>query len=182
MSGAPCAGAPPAEKPTTPRTLTPAEARTIFVGLMLTVFLAALNQTIVATALPTMGRYFNDFENLSWIVTSYLLTSTAVAPLYGKLSDIHGRRTVMLTSIGIFAAGSAACAVAPDMLSLVLGRALQGIGGGGILPVAQAIMADAIAPRERGRYQAYMGDRLGHLRGRRPDPGRRSLPSIFTGR
>jgi len=157
ISGAQFAGAPPAEKPIMPKTLTPAEARTIFVGLMLTVFLAALNQTIVATALPTMGRYFNDFENLSWIVTSYLLTSTAVAPLYGKLSDIHGRRTVMLTSIGIFAAGSAACAVAPDMLSLVLGRALQGIGGGGILPVAQAIMADAIAPRERGRYQAYMG-------------------------
>src|SRR5215472_1900068 len=147
-------GAPTAAKP---RALTQVEARAIFVGLMLTVFLAALNQTIVATALPTMGRYFNDFENLSWIVTSYLLTSTAVAPLYGKLSDIHGRRTVMLASISIFAAGSAACAVAPDMLSLILGRALQGIGGGGILPVAQAIMADAITPRERGRYQAYMG-------------------------
>jgi EmrB/QacA subfamily drug resistance transporter len=147
------AGAPAAERP---RPLTPAEARTIFVGLMLTVFLAALNQTIVATALPTMGRYFDDLENLSWIVTAYLLTSTAVAPLYGKLSDIHGRRTVMLASIGIFAVGSAACALAPGMLSLILGRALQGIGGGGILPVAQAIMADAIAPRERGRYQAYM--------------------------
>jgi MFS family permease len=151
-----CAGAPSAETLTAPKTLTPAEARTIFVGLMLTVFLAALNQTSVATALPTMGRYFNDFENLPWIVTSYLLTSTAVAPLYGKLSDIHGRRTVMLASIGIFVAGSAACAAAPDMLLLILGRALQGIGGGGILPVAQAIMADAIAPRERGRYQAYM--------------------------
>jgi len=146
-------GAPSAPRP---RTLTSAEARTIFVGLMLTVFLAALNQTIVATALPTMGRYFNDIENLSWIVTSYLLTSTAVAPLYGKLSDIHGRRAVMLTSIGIFAAGSVVCATAPGMLSLILGRGLQGIGGGGILPVAQAIMADAIAPRERGRYQAYM--------------------------
>ena len=153
MPSATIAGAPPAERP---RALTPAEARTIFVGLMLAVFLAALNQTIVATALPTLGRYFNDLENLSWIVTSYLLTSTAVAPLYGKLSDIHGRRSVMLASIGIFAAGSAACAAASDMLSLVLGRALQGIGGGGILPVAQAIMADAIAPRERGRYQAYM--------------------------
>src|SRR5215468_4248248 len=124
ISGAGAVGAPPPEKP---RTLPPAEARTIFVGLMLTVFLAALNQTIVATALPTMGRYFNDFENLSWIVTSYLLTSTAVAPLYGKLSDIHGRRTIMLASIGIFAAGSAACAAAPDMLTLILGRGLQGI-------------------------------------------------------
>jgi EmrB/QacA subfamily drug resistance transporter len=153
MSAAQFAGASAVERP---KALSPAEARTIFVGLMLTVFLAALNQTIVATALPTMGRYFNDLENLSWIVTSYLLTSTVVAPLYGKLSDIHGRRAVMLASIGIFAAGSAACAAAPDMLSLILGRALQGVGGGGILPVAQAIMADAIAPRERGRYQAYM--------------------------
>jgi EmrB/QacA subfamily drug resistance transporter len=138
------------------RALTPPEARAVFAGLMLSVFLSALNQTIVATALPTMGRYFSDLENLSWIVTAYLLTSTAVAPLYGKLSDIYGRRAVMLAGIAIFAAGSAACAMAPDMLSLILGRALQGIGGGGILPVAQAIMADAIAPRERGRYQAYM--------------------------
>ncbi|HLK80032.1 MAG TPA: MDR family MFS transporter [Xanthobacteraceae bacterium] len=153
VSGATSSCAPTGEKA---RTLTPAEARTIFLGLMLTVFLAALNQTIVATALPTIGRYFNDFENLSWIVTSYLLTSTAVAPLYGKLSDIHGRRTVMLASIGIFALGSVASAAAPNMLALIFGRALQGVGGGGILPVAQAIMADAIAPRERGRYQAYM--------------------------
>ncbi len=140
-----------------PRRLSPAEARAIFVGLMLTVFLAALNQTIVATALPTIGRKFSDFENLPWIVTSYLLTSTAVAPLYGKLSDIHGRRAVMLACVGIFTLGSVVCAVAPNMLALVLGRALQGIGGGGILPVAQAVMADSITPRERGRYQAYMG-------------------------
>jgi EmrB/QacA subfamily drug resistance transporter len=144
-------------RPAVPSRLSPAQARAIFVGLMLTVFLAALNQTIVATALPTIGRDFSDFESLSWIVTSYLLTSTAVAPLYGKLSDIHGRRAVMLASVGIFTLGSLACAVAPTMLALVLGRALQGIGGGGILPVAQAVMADSITPRERGRYQAYMG-------------------------
>src|SRR5499427_8750099 len=134
-----------------------AEAKAIFAGLMLVVFLAALNQTIVATALPTIGRAFNDFENLSWVVTAYLLTSTAVAPLYGKLSDIYGRRATILACIGIFLAGSAVCAAAPDMTFLVLGRALQGIGGGGILPVAQAVMADSITPRERGRYQAYMG-------------------------
>jgi EmrB/QacA subfamily drug resistance transporter len=148
---------PTPDRPAEPRRLTPAEARAIFVGLMLTVFLAALNQTIVATALPTIGRDFNDFESLSWIVTSYLLTSTAVAPLYGKLSDIYGRRTVMLASVFIFTVGSLACALAPNMLALVLGRGLQGIGGGGILPVAQAVMADSITPRERGRYQAYMG-------------------------
>src|ERR1700674_3202649 len=100
------------------------EIRTIVFGLMLAMFLAALNQTIVATALPTIGREFRDFEMLPWVVTSYLLTSTAVAPLYGKLSDIHGRRAMMLAGIGIFIAGSAACAAAADMTMLILGRGL----------------------------------------------------------
>src|SRR5216684_316001 len=151
----------PVSPPSTPRpgrwVLSHGEIRTIIFGLMLAMFLAALNQTIVATALPTIGRDFRDFELLPWVVTAYLLTSTAVAPLYGKLSDIHGRRAMMLAGIGIFIAGSAVCAVAPDMIMLILGRGLQGIGGGGILPLAQAILADAVAPRERGRYQAYMG-------------------------
>ena len=89
------------------------EIRTIVLGLMLAMFLAALNQTIVATALPTIGRDFGDFALLPWVVTAYLLTSTVVSPLYGKLSDIHGRRAMMLTSIGIFIAGSAACALRP---------------------------------------------------------------------
>jgi EmrB/QacA subfamily drug resistance transporter len=133
------------------------EIRTIVLGLMLAMFLAALNQTIVATALPTIGRDFGDFELLPWVVTAYLLTSTVVSPLYGKLSDIYGRRAMMLASIGIFIAGSAACALAPDMITLILARGLQGVGGGGILPLAQTILGDAAAPRERGRYQAYMG-------------------------
>jgi EmrB/QacA subfamily drug resistance transporter len=134
-----------------------AEVRTIFFGLMLAAFLAALNQTIIATALPTIGRNFGDFENLSWIVTAYLLTSTAVAPLYGKLSDIWGRRAMILAAIGLFMAGSAMAAAAPSMTMLILGRGLQGIGGGGILPLCQSVIADVVAPRERGRYQAYMG-------------------------
>jgi len=133
------------------------DIRTVMLGLVLATFLAALNQTIVATALPTIGRDFRDFEMLPWVVTAYLLTSTAVAPLYGKLSDVYGRRAMMLASIGIFIAGSAACAVAPNMVMLILGRGLQGVGGGGILPLAQTILADVVAPRERGRYQAYMG-------------------------
>ena len=140
-----------------PKALTHAEVRTIFFGLMLGMFLAAINQTIVATAMPTIGRDFGDFENLPWIVTSFLLTSTAAAPLYGKLSDIYGRRAMMLTAIAIFTVGSAACALAPNMLSLILGRALQGAGGGAIFPVAQSVIADIIAPRERGRYQTYTG-------------------------
>lgn len=134
-----------------------AEVRTIIFGMLLAMFLAALNQTIVATALPTIGRDFRDFANLSWVVTAYLLTSTAAAPLYGKLSDIHGRRAMMLASVGVFVVGSTVCALAPTILTLVLGRALQGLGGGGILPLAQAIIADVVAPRERGRWQAYMG-------------------------
>jgi EmrB/QacA subfamily drug resistance transporter len=152
---------PPAEhvpdKPAETKAPTHAEIRAIILGLLLAMFLSALNQTVVATAMPTIGREFDDFENLSWIVTAYLLTSTAVAPLYGKLSDVYGRRTMMLTAIGIFIGGSAVCALAPNMMTLVLGRALQGLGGGGILPIAQSIIADMIAPRVRGRYQVYMG-------------------------
>lgn len=154
-----------ARKPVTPPVTVPeqrgpmshAEVRKIFFGLMLAAFLAALNQTVIATALPTIGRYFGDFENLSWIVTAYLLTSTAVAPLYGKLSDIWGRRAMIIASIGLFIAGSTVAAAAPDMTWLILGRGLQGIGGGGILPLCQSVIADVVAPRERGRYQAYMG-------------------------
>ncbi|MGA8610442.1 MAG: MFS transporter [Xanthobacteraceae bacterium] len=126
-------------------------------GLALAMFLGALNQTIVATALPTIGRAFDDFENLSWVVIAYLLTSTVVAPLYGKLSDIYGRRGMMLVALGVFIAGSAASAAAPSMVMLILGRGLQGIGGGGIVPLAQSIIADAVPPRERGYYQAYTG-------------------------
>jgi EmrB/QacA subfamily drug resistance transporter len=153
----PAEAAAAAHPPSQRQAMSHAEVRTIFFGLMLAAFLAALNQTIIATALPTIGRNFGDFENLSWIVTAYLLTSTAVAPLYGKLSDIWGRRAMILAAIGLFMAGSAAAAAAPNMTMLILGRGLQGIGGGGILPLCQSVIADVVAPRERGRYQAYMG-------------------------
>jgi len=133
------------------------EVLTIISGLALAMFLSALNQTIVATALPTIGRTFGDFEDLPWVVIAYLLTSTVVAPLYGKLSDIYGRRGMMLVALGVFMAGSVAAAAAPSMLMLIFGRGLQGIGGGGIVPLAQSIIADAVPPRERGYYQAYTG-------------------------
>ena len=100
-----------------PAPLSGAHVRNIFYGLMLGMFLSALNQTIVATALPTIGRDFRDLELLPWVVTAYLLTSTAVAPLYGKLSDIYGRRAMMLASIGIFVAGSAACGAVRSCVS-----------------------------------------------------------------
>nr|WP_230532512.1 MDR family MFS transporter [Microvirga roseola] len=135
--------------------LTHAEIRNIIIGIMLAMLLAALDQTIIATALPTIGRELGDLEHLPWVVTVYLLTSTAVTPLYGKFSDSHGRRITMLIGIVIFIIGSIACAVAPTMLILILARGLQGLGGGGLIALGQTIVADLVAPRERAKYQVY---------------------------
>src|SRR4029077_10480928 len=146
-----------ADIPAAAAPLTKPEIHRVFYGLMLGGFLSAVNQTIVASALPTIGRDLGDFNNLSWVIIAYLLSSTVVAPLYGKLSDIHGRRAMMLVAIGLFVAGSAASAAATDMTMLIAGRTLQGIGGGGIVPMVQTTVADMITPRERGHYQAYMG-------------------------
>ena len=142
--------------PIAPRApLTPDEVRAILVSLMLAMFLAALDQTIVATALPTIGRQFQDVSNLSWVITAYLLASTAVAPVFGTLSDIYGRRAMIIAALSLFIAGSVVCAVAPSLPVLILGRGLQGLGGGGILPIVQTIISDIVSPRERGQYQAY---------------------------
>jgi EmrB/QacA subfamily drug resistance transporter len=135
--------------------LTPAEVRTILMSLLLTMFLAALDQTIVATALPTIGRQFQDVANLSWVITAYLLASTAVAPVFGTLCDIYGRRAMIITALSLFIAGSVLCALAPNMPVLILARGLQGLGGGGIMPVVQTVISDVVSPRERGQYQAY---------------------------
>src|SRR6202795_882268 len=135
--------------------LTPGEVRTILMSLMLTMFLAALDQTIVATALPTIGRQFRDVSSLSWVITAYLLASTAVAPVFGTLSDIYGRRVMIIASLVLFIAGSILCALAPNMSILILARGLQGLGGGGIMPVVQTVISDVVSPRERGQYQAY---------------------------
>ena len=142
--------------PIAPRpSLAPDEVRTIVISLMLTMFLAALDQTIVATALPTIGRQFHDVTNLSWVITAYLLASTAVAPVFGTLSDIYGRRAMIITALSLFIVGSILCAVAPSMPVLILARGLQGLGGGGIMPVVQTVISDVVSPRERGQYQAY---------------------------
>jgi EmrB/QacA subfamily drug resistance transporter len=135
--------------------LTPREVRTILMSLLLTMFLAALDQTIVATALPTIGRQFQDVSNLSWVITAYLLASTAVAPVFGTLSDIYGRRGMIIAALGLFIAGSVLCALAPNMTVLILARGLQGLGGGGIMPIVQTVISDVVSPRERGQYQAY---------------------------
>ena len=123
--------------------------RTIVAGIMLAMFLSALEQTIVAPALPAIGKSLGDVDHLSWVITSYLLALTAATPLFGKLSDIYGRRAILLLSIGVFIVGSIACALAPTLWALVLARGLQGIGGGGLLPIAQTIIADLLSPRER---------------------------------
>jgi EmrB/QacA subfamily drug resistance transporter len=135
--------------------LTQTEVRTILLSLMLTMFLAALDQTIVATALPTIGRQFQDVSSLSWVITAYLLASTAVAPVFGTLSDIYGRRAMIIVALSLFLSASVLCAVAPNMSVLILARGLQGLGGGGILPIVQTIISDLVTPRERGQYQAY---------------------------
>jgi EmrB/QacA subfamily drug resistance transporter len=136
--------------------LTDNDVRLIIIGVLLAIFLAALDQTIVATALPTIGRQLGDPELLPWVVTSYLVTATAVTPLYGKMSDIVGRRIMLLAGIGTFILGSVACALAPTMVTLILARALQGVGGGGLISLAQTIIGDIVPPRERGSYQVYI--------------------------
>src|SRR5579872_5638780 len=132
-----------------------ATIRTIMAGLMLAMFLSALEQTIVAPALPAIGRSLAALDNLSWVVTAYLLAATAATPLFGKLSDIHGRRAIMLLAIVIFMVGSLVCALAPTISILVIGRSLQGIGGGGLIPIAQTVIADLLSPRERPMAQSY---------------------------
>lgn len=132
------------------------EVRAIIGGIVLAMFLGALDQTIVATALPTIGRELGNAELIPWVITGYLIAATAVTPLYGKFSDIHGRRFALLTAVLVFVIGSIACALAPNMLWLILARALQGLGGGGLISLAQTIVADVVSPRERGKYQAYI--------------------------
>ena len=131
------------------------EKKIIFGGLMLGILLAALDQTIVATALPAMARDLSDVAHMSWVVSAYLLTATAVTPIYGKLSDLYGRKRMLQVAIGWFLAASILCALAGSMGQLVAFRALQGMGGGGLMAMAHATIADIIAPRERGRYQGY---------------------------
>src|ERR1700756_5430991 len=132
-----------------------AAVRAVVAGIMVAMFISALEQTIVAPALPAIGRSLGNIDDLSWVVTSYLLAATAATPLFGKLTDIHGRRAIMLLAIGIFILGSLACALAPTMLVLIIGRGLQGVGGGGLIPIAQTIIADLLSPRDRPMAQSY---------------------------
>jgi EmrB/QacA subfamily drug resistance transporter len=124
---------------------------------MLGLFLAALDQTIVATALPTMVGELGGLEQLSWVVTAYLLASTVTAPLYGKISDLYGRKVVFQAAIILFLAGSILCGLSQNMGQLIAWRGLQGLGAGGLFVMAMTIIGDILSPRERGRYQGYFG-------------------------
>jgi EmrB/QacA subfamily drug resistance transporter len=135
----------------------PQRVRLVFGALMLVQLLAALDQTIVATALPTIVGDLGEVSRLSWVVTAYLLASTVVGPLYGKLGDLYGRKTVLQAAIVIFLVGSALCGLSQSLTELIVFRALQGLGGGGLLVVTVAAVGDIIAPRDRGRYQGYFG-------------------------
>jgi EmrB/QacA subfamily drug resistance transporter len=150
--------------PATPVANAPEEAglshRQILVimsGLMMGMFLAALDQTIVSTALPTIVGDFHRSDLLSWVITSYLLASTATTPLWGKAGDLYGRKRIFQLAIVIFLVGSVLCGAAQNMYELIAFRGLQGIGGGGLISLVFAIIGDVIPPRDRGRYQGYFG-------------------------
>lgn len=136
--------------------LTESEKNVIIGGVLLSMLLAALDQTIVAPAMPTIGAALGDAQYLPWIVTGYLLTATAMAPLYGKISDVYGRRPTIQAAILIFLAGSVISALAQNMATLVVGRAVQGLGGGGLFALSQTVIGDLVPPKERARYAAWI--------------------------
>lgn len=135
--------------------------RLLFSALLLVMLLSALDQTIVSTALPTIVGELGGLDKLSWVVTAYILASTIVVPLYGKFGDLFGRKVVLQTAIVLFLAGSVLCGLAQNMTQLVLMRALQGLGGGGLLVVSMAAIADVVPPARRGRYQGLFGGVFG---------------------
>ncbi|MGC8702003.1 MAG: MFS transporter [Thiomonas sp.] len=129
----------------------------LFLAVMLPIFLAAVDQTLLATATPAIARELGDFRDSAWIAVGYLLASTIMAPLYGRFGDRYGRRDALVAALGLFALGSLACAVSQGMWWLIAARMLQGLGGGGLMVMSQALIGEVVAPRQRPRFQAYFG-------------------------
>jgi len=140
-----------------PMQLSHRQIQIVFLGLMAGMLVSSLDQTVVSTALPTIVGELGGLEHLSWVITAYLLTSTASMPLYGKLSDLYGRKILFQAAIVVFLVGSLLCGLAQNMTELIACRGIQGLGAGGIMILSQTIVGDIIGPRERGRYQGYMG-------------------------
>ncbi len=151
------AGESPAQDPLSPNYLSHSQILVVLGGLMAGMFLAALDQSIVGTALPQIVSEFNSLDKLSWVVTAYLLTSTASTPLWGKISDLYGRRPLFQVAIVTFLAGSVLSALAQNIEQLIAFRAVQGLGAGGLMSLAFATIGDVIPPRERGKYMGYFG-------------------------
>ena len=142
---------------TPPSNVSQRELYIVFAGLMMAMMLAALDQNIVSTALPRIVSDLGGLAHLSWVVTAFMVASTASTPLYGKLSDTHGRKPMFFVAIGIFLVGSILCGAAQSMIQLICFRALQGLGAGGLLTLSQTTIGDLVSPRDRGRYQGLFG-------------------------
>jgi MFS family permease len=138
-----------------PRSLTHGQTRLICISMMLPVFLGSIDQSILASALPTIGRSLGDVHNLPWLITAYLIAATAVTPLYGKFADIHGRRMALLIALGTYMVGCLISASASNIYMLIGGRVVQGFGGGGLTAIANMVLGDVAAPKDRGKYYMY---------------------------
>jgi EmrB/QacA subfamily drug resistance transporter len=136
-------------------TMTHRETLLVVLGVLLPVFMGSLDNTILASALPTIGREYGDLHNLPWLVTAYLIANTSITALYGKISDIHGRRVTLMIAISMYMLGSVVCALAPNMVVLILGRVLHGFGGGGLTSTGMVVLGDIAAPKDRGKYYGY---------------------------
>src|ERR1700761_4460148 len=146
----------PTRSPTSPvEPLGERERRIIVTSMMLPVFIGSVDQSILASSLPTIGRALGDVHDLPWLITGFLIAATALTPLYGKFADIHGRRVTMLIALGVYMAGSLISASSSTMLMLICGRIVQGCGSGGLVTSAQMILGDIAAPRDRAKYYAY---------------------------
>ncbi|WP_210207657.1 MFS transporter [Rhodoplanes elegans] len=151
---------PPPAAPSAPQPAAPTPAGTpfklIFPSIMLPMFLAVVDQTIVATALPAIAASTGQIERAPWVVIAYLIAATVAAPVYGRLGDAFGRRRLLLVALGVFLVTSLLCAAAPTIETLALARVLQGLGGGGLMTLSQALVGEAVPPRERARYQGWL--------------------------